>query len=289
MKIKFQYLLPKQIITHLIGWVADQEFGWFTQLFIKTFIKYYKVNMKEALYPNPEHYKTFNDFFIRQLRYGIRPVTENPDHLVSPVDGIISQLGKIKQGKIIQAKKHDYSLESLLAGNYFLAEEFKDGHFATIYLSPRDYHRVHMPCNGILQEMIYVPGELFSVNLLMISNIPNLFARNERLICIFKTDFGLMAQILVGATIVGSIKTAWSGTVNITREGIVKRWTYPSTGTGVIMLKKGEEMGYFKLGSTIINLFTANHIQFTPNFISGFKIIMGGDFAQRATLTQTKG
>ncbi|WP_445611261.1 archaetidylserine decarboxylase [Hafnia alvei] len=282
-KIKLQYLLPKQGLTRLAGWGANKKAGWLTQAVIKAFVGYYKVNMKEALYPNPEHYKTFNEFFVRPLRSGVRPVADHADGLVLPADGAISQLGKIEQGKILQAKGHDYSLEALLAGNYLLADEFKDGHFATTYLSPRDYHRVHMPCNGVLREMIYVPGDLFSVNPLTAANVPNLFARNERLICIFDTDFGPMAQILVGATIVGSIETVWSGTVNVTREGIIQRWTYPTAGNeGAVVLKKGEEMGRFKLGSTVINLFAANRIEFNATLASGAKTLMGAEFAHRA-------
>lgn len=287
-KIKLQYLLPKQGLTRLAGWGANKQAGWLTQAVIKAFVAYYKVNMKEALYPNPEHYKTFNEFFVRPLRNGVRPVADHADGLVLPADGAISQLGKIEQGKILQAKGHDYSLEALLAGNYLLAEEFKDGQFATTYLSPRDYHRVHMPCDGVLREMIYVPGDLFSVNPLTAANVPNLFARNERLICIFDTYFGPMAQILVGATIVGSIETVWSGTVNVTREGIIQRWTYPTAGEGAVALKKGEEMGRFKLGSTVINLFAANRVQFTPTLTSGSNTLMGAEFAHSVTAVPTE-
>ena len=262
-KIKLQYLLPKQGLTRLAGWGANKQAGWLTQAVIKAFVAYYKVNMKEALYPNPEHYKTFNEFFVRPLRNGVRPVADHADGLVLPADGAISQLGKIEQGKILQAKGHDYSLEALLAGNYLLAEEFKDGQFATTYLSPRDYHRVHMPCDGVLREMIYVPGDLFSVN-------------------------PLTAQILVGATIVGSIETVWSGTVNVTREGIIQRWTYPTAGEGAVALKKGEEMGRFKLGSTVINLFAANRVQFTPTLTSGSNTLMGAEFAHSVTAVPTE-
>jgi len=164
--------------------------------------------------------------------------------------------------KYLQAKGHDYSLEALLAGNYQMADLFRNGSFATTYLSPRDYHRVHMPCNGILREMIYVPGDLFSVNHLTAQNVPNLFARNERVICLFDTEFGPMAQILVGATIVGSIETVWSGTVTPPREGIIKRWTWPAgDNEGSIALLKGQEMGRFKLGSTVINLFAPGQVK----------------------------
>ena len=175
---------------------------------------------------------------------------------------MISQLGKIDNDKLLQAKGHYFSLEALLAGNYLMADLFRDGSFATTYLSPRDYHRVHMPCNGILREMIYVPGDLFSVNHLTAQNVPNLFARNERVICLFDTEFGPMAQILVGATIVGSIETVWAGTVTPPREGIIKRWTWPSGDSeGSVALLKGQEMGRFKLGSTVINLFAPGKVE----------------------------
>jgi phosphatidylserine decarboxylase len=179
-----------------------------------------------------------------------------------PADGVISQLGAIDNDKILQAKGHNYSLEALLAGNYLMADLFRNGSFVTTYLSPRDYHRVHMPCNGILREMIYVPGDLFSVNHLTAQNVPNLFARNERVICLFDTEFGPMAQILVGATIVGSIETVWAGTVTPPREGIIKRWTFPQgESEGAVALLKGQEMGRFKLGSTVINLFAPGKVQ----------------------------
>ncbi|CAD6511058.1 archaetidylserine decarboxylase [Candidatus Profftia tarda] len=284
-KIKLQYLFPKQVMTCLIGWLADQEAGWLTHVLIKSFIRYYKINMKEVLYPNPEHYKTFNEFFMRPLRNGMRPIADHPNGLVLPADGTISQLGTIEQDKILQAKGYHYSLEALLAGNYMLAKEFINGNFATIYLSPGDYHRIHMPCNGVLREMIYVPGDLFSLNHLMLGSVSNIFARNERLICIFDTNFGPIAQILVGATIVGSIETLWAGTINITREGIIKRWTYPKTGERAVILKKGEDMARFKLGSTVINLFATNRIEFTPTLVSGCKILMGGAFAHQSTIT----
>lgn len=260
-KIKLQYLLPKQMITRLAGWGADQQAGWLTQLVIKAFARYYDVDMTEAEAAEFLEYRTFNEFFVRSLRIDIRPISSDPGQLVFPADGTISQFGNIRQGKLIQAKCHNYSLEALLAGNYQLANEFQDGLFVTTYLAPSDYHRVHMPCGGVLREMIYVPGELFSVNPLTANNVPNLFARNERVICIFDTEYGPMAKILVGATIVGSIETIWAGTISPPREGIIKRWTYPAIGKeGAISLDKGQEMGRFKLGSTVINLFSPGKI-----------------------------
>ncbi|MGK2888304.1 MAG: archaetidylserine decarboxylase [Candidatus Malihini olakiniferum] len=266
LKIALQYWLPKIALTRLVGWGADKQAGRLTNGVIDLFVRYYKVNMQEAQHPDTTAYRTFNDFFVRPLRPDVRSIDPHAHRLVQPADGVLSQMGTIVEGKLIQAKGHNYSLEALLAGNYMMAEHFRDGLFATTYLSPRDYHRVHMPCDGVLREMIYVPGELFSVNLFTADNVPNLFTRNERVICLFDTDFGPMVQILVGATIVGSIETVWSGTVTPPSEGIIKRWTYPAAcETDAITLKKGEEMGLFKLGSTVINLFAPNKLQFAAH------------------------
>lgn len=269
-KIKLQYLLPKQWLTQLAGWLANQKAANFTQLMIKLFVKFYKVDMTEAKKSEFSSYSTFNEFFTRQLKENIRPIIAGDNQLIFPADGTISQLGLISNNHILQAKGYSYSLEALLAGNYILANKFYNGLFITTYLSPRDYHRVHMPCDGLLTEMIYVPGNLFSVNELISKNVPNLFARNERLICIFDTLFGAVAQVLIGATIIGSIETSWYGCINNKREGIIKRWTYPEKSkTGAVFLKKGEEMGKFKLGSTVINLFESNHIKFNAILGSG--------------------
>lgn len=283
-KIKLQYWLPKVALTRLAGWGAEKKAGWLTRLVVKTFARYYRVEMQEAQNPDLASYATFNDFFVRPLRDGARPIVADPDMLALPADGAISQLGAIGDDQIFQAKGHYYTLEALLAGNYMLAEQFRNGLFATTYLAPSDYHRVHMPCDGILREMIYVPGDLFSVNPLTAANVPNLFARNERVICLFDTAFGPMVQILVGATIVGSIETVWAGTVTPPREGIIKRWTYPEESLeGAIKLEKGQEMGRFKLGSTVINLFTPGSVQFVPQLSSGSVTRMGQAFAGTVT------
>nr|WP_237737093.1 archaetidylserine decarboxylase [Serratia fonticola] len=282
-KIKLQYWLPKLALTRLAGWGADKKAGWLTKLVVKAFARYYRVQMQEAQNPDLASYATFNEFFVRPLRDGARPIVAEPHVLTLPADGAISQLGAIRDDQIFQAKGHNYTLEALLAGNYLLAEPFRNGLFATTYLAPSDYHRVHMPCDGILREMIYVPGDLFSVNPLTAANVPNLFARNERVICVFDTAFGPMVQILVGATIVGSIETVWAGTVTPPREGIIRRWTYPAEGMeGAIQLVKGEEMGRFKLGSTVINLFTPGSVQFAPHLNNGTVTRMGQAFAEAA-------
>lgn len=280
-KIKLQYWLPKHLLTSLAGWGAEKKGGWLTQLVIKGFARFYNVNMQEAQKSDFAAYASFNDFFVRPLRHDARPISPGDELLVIPADGAVSQLGPIEEGKLFQAKGHYYSLEALLAGNYLLAEKFVDGLFATIYLAPKDYHRLHMPCDGTLREMIYVPGDLFSVNPLTAANVPNLFARNERVICVFDTAFGPMAQILVGATIVGSIETVWAGTVTPPREGIIKRWTYPAEGQeGAITLQKGEEMGRFKLGSTVINLFAPGSVELLPHLVNKTVTRMGQPYAK---------
>lgn len=287
-KIKLQYLLPKQWLTLLAGWGADKQAGWLTQLAIKTFSRYYKVDMKDAQNPEFSSYHSFNEFFVRPLHADARPITAGDQVLVQPADGTISQLGTIRDGQILQAKEHNYSLEALLAGNYQLAAEFQNGQFITIYLAPHDYHRVHMPCYGVLREMIYVPGDLFSVNPLTTANIPNLFARNERVICIFDTAFGTMAQILVGATVVGSIETVWAGSVTPPREGVIRRWTYPAAGDeGAIVLEKGQEMGHFKLGSTVINLFAENKVYLAVQLSNGSITRVGEPLAEAVVTPAT--
>lgn len=260
LKISLQHALPKQALTELAGWAAEKQMGWFTHLIIKLFIKAYHVDMQEAEKPNAESYPTFNEFFTRPLKDGVRPIVEESNTLVLPADGAVSQLGSIEQNSILQAKNHNYTLDALLACDKQMVTAFQNGTFITTYLSPSDYHRVHMPCDGVLREMLYVPGSLFSVNPLTAENIPNLFARNERVICLFETPFGLMAQILVGATIVGSIETVWHGVVTPPRTGILQRWEYPTVGKNAIKLAKGDEMGRFKLGSTVINLFAENSV-----------------------------
>lgn len=287
LKIKLQYWLPKQGLTRLAGWGANKQAGWLTHWVVKAFIRFYRVNMQEAQQPDPKSYATFNDFFIRQLQADARPINDDPSTLVLPADGVISEIGSIERDQLLQAKGHHYSLEALLAGNAPLAKQFENGLFATTYLSPRDYHRVHMPCDGVLREMIYVPGDLFSVNMLTAANVPNLFARNERVICRFDTAYGPMVQILVGATIVGTIASVWAGTITPPRLGIIQRWTYPAAGTEgeepVIHLRKGEEMGHFRLGSTVITLFAADHIQLCSHLQSGSATRMGEPFAHALT------
>ncbi|MBT0586057.1 archaetidylserine decarboxylase [Alteromonas oceanisediminis] len=261
LKVNLQYILPKHLISRLVGKLAAAEAGVVTTTLIKAFIKHYDVDMREAAEPDPEEYKTFNAFFTRKLTDDARPIVADNDVLVHAVDGAVSQCGPIRSDAIFQAKGHDYSLTALLGGKPELAAPFKNGDFATVYLSPRDYHRIHMPIDGTLTDMVYVPGELFSVNPLTAANVPGLFARNERVVAIFDTPVGKMAIVLVGATIVASIATVWAGTVTPPAGQNIYHWQYDAEGDDAITLQKGVEMGLFKLGSTIVACFEPNRVQ----------------------------
>jgi len=265
-----QYLLPKTALTRLAGRLARARGGAATTWAIRRFIARYGVDMSEAADPDPAHYASFNEFFTRPLRAGARPLAQ-ADYLC-PVDGAISQFGAIEAGQIFQAKGHTYSAQTLLAGDAGLAAPFADGQFATLYLSPRDYHRIHMPCAGRLTQMIYVPGALFSVNPSTARAVPGLFARNERVVCWFDTARGPLALVLVGATIVGSMATAWHGVVNPPRPGRVRRWTYDGQA---IELAQGAELGRFLLGSTVIALWPQGTLQFSEDWAPGGVIRMG--------------
>jgi phosphatidylserine decarboxylase len=278
LKILLQYLLPKHLISRLVGLLAAMEGGRLTQWLIRRFIQRYRVDMNEAQYPDPAHYLSFNDFFTRPLKDGVRPLVQGEELLAMPVDGAISQLAPIQQGRIIQAKGHDFSARALLGGDKALAEPFMGGDFATIYLAPRDYHRIHMPLDGVLRTMIYVPGELFSVNPLTAERVPELFARNERVVCIFDTAAGPMALVLVGATIVASIETVWAGTITPPVGKRVQRWDYdPATAP---RLAKGEEMGRFKLGSTVVCLFAPGRVTLSDSLRPGTPTRMGTEFGR---------
>ncbi len=279
-KIAMQYAMPKHFISRMVGKLAAAKAGGLTTALIKLFIKQYKIDMSEAKYPDPAHYKTFNEFFTRPLKEGIRPLAEESDIIAHPVDGAISQLGDVVDGQIIQAKGHDYSLQALLGGKEEDTAPFLGGKFATIYLAPKDYHRIHMPVDGTLSKMIYVPGDLFSVNPLTAQNVPNLFARNERVVAIFETEIGPLAMVLVGATIVASIETIWAGTVTPPAGKDVFSWNYPTTGDNAITLKKGEEMGRFKLGSTVILAWGANQAEFLSDQHPETVTRMGTPFAK---------
>ena len=272
-KVAFQYIMPQLYLTQLAGWFAQQKWGAVTHFVIKAFAKKYNVDMNEAKKENFSDYESFNQFFIRELKDDARKINENPTALCLPADGRVSQIGHIDDDRLLQAKGHFFSLSDLLAGDEELVNTFKNGEFATIYLSPRDYHRVHMPCDATLRKMIYVPGDLFSVNPFLAEHVPNLFARNERVICVFDTAFGPMVQILVGATITASMSTVWAGVINPPRTGEVKVWTYQ--GDNAIKLTKGQEMGAFQLGSTVINLFPANSVTLAEHLEVDVPVRMG--------------
>ena len=269
-----QYLLPKKALTVFAGWVAGGRWGWITTAIIRRFIRRYQVNMAEAAEPDAASYASFNEFFTRALKTEARPLA--PARFVCPVDGAISQFGAIAQDQIFQAKGHSYSTSALLAGQDNLAQAFQDGHFATLYLAPKDYHRVHMPCAGSLHRMIHVPGELFSVNPVTARGVPGLFARNERVVCLFDTDHGPMALVLVGATIVGSMATVWHGVVNPPRTGTVREWTY---APGQVRLRQGEEMGRFLLGSTVVLLWPKTTLAFDPEWAPSRAVRVGEKMA----------
>ena len=265
-----QYLLPKTLLTQLAGRFASAQLGDATHAAIRRFIARYGVDMAEAANPDITSYASFNDFFTRALREGARPLAD-ADY-VCPVDGAISQFGPIERDQIFQAKGHAYSTRALLAGDAALAAEFENGQFATIYLSPKDYHRIHMPCAGRLQRMVYVPGDLFSVNPTTARGVPGLFARNERVVCLFDTARGPFVLVLVGATIVGSMATVWHGVVNPPRQGEIKRWDYADK---LVDLPKGAEMGRFLLGSTVVLLWPKGTLKFNPEWAPGGAVRMG--------------
>ena len=268
-----QYLLPKQALTHFAGFVASRQRGWVTTEIIRRFVAKYQVNMAEALDPDIASYLSFNDFFTRALKPGARPLAQAD--LICPVDGAISQFGQIEKDQIFQAKGHHYSTTAVVGGDSALAAQYQDGSFATIYLSPKDYHRIHMPCAGRLTRMIYVPGELFSVNPVTARGVPGLFARNERVVCVFESAHGPFVLILVGATIVGSMATVWHGVVNPPRTKEVREWHYPAAGHPEVFLKQGEEMGRFLLGSTVVLLFPKGPLRFNSQWAAGGSVRLG--------------
>ncbi len=278
--VRFQYLLPKLALTLFAGLVANAKAGGITTRLIRWFVGKYKVNMAEAANPDIGSYPSFNEFFTRALRPGARPIA--PAHFICPVDGAISQFGSIGHDQIFQAKGHQYSIQALVGGDPVLAAQFVDGSFATLYLSPRDYHRIHMPCDGRLTRMIYVPGELFSVNPATARGVPNLFARNERVVCVFEGEHGPFVLTLVGATIVGSMATVWHGIVNPPRTAEVREWHYDKEQ---VLLNKGDEMGRFLLGSTVVMLFPQGTLDFNADWKPVRPVVLGEMMGMKAAAT----
>jgi phosphatidylserine decarboxylase len=272
-----QYLLPKKALTAFAGKVASARAGAITTAIIRNFVRKYGVDMDEAANPDITSYSTFNEFFTRGLKPGARPIAQAD--LVCPVDGAISQFGSIDRDRIFQAKGHHFLTTALVGGDEALALQVEHGSFATVYLSPRDYHRIHMPCDGRLLRMIYVPGDLFSVNPTTARGVPGLFARNERVVCVFEGARGPFVLILVGATIVGSMATVWHGVVNPPRTASVREWQYADQQ---VVLRQGEEMGRFLLGSTVVLLFPKPQVAFNPAWAPGGAVRLGEPMASYA-------
>jgi len=271
--VGLQHIVPQRALTVAIGRGAAAAAGGATTAVIRWFIRRYGVVMTEASDPDPAHYRSFNDFFTRALQPGARPLAAAD--LVCPVDGAISQFGAIDGDRLLQAKGHQYSARALVGGDGALAARFTGGHFATLYLSPKDYHRIHMPCAARLTRMIHVPGALFSVNPATARGVPGLFARNERVVCCFEAAFGPFVLVLVGATIVGSMATVWHGVVNPPRPGQVREWRYDTAGAAPVALQQGDEMGRFLLGSTVVLLWPPLPLRFNPAWAPGGAIRMG--------------
>ncbi len=272
-----QYLLPHHFISRLTLWLTRVRAAWFKNAFMKWFINHFDVDMSQAVETDYQQYPHFNAFFTRPLKPEARPIAGAKDVLCCPVDGAVSQAGAIEQDTIFQAKGHDYSVQTLLGGYADITQSFHDGQFATLYLSPRDYHRIHMPIDGTLKQMVYVPGRLFSVNQQTVRCIPNLFARNERVVALFDTAVGPMAMVLVGAINVACIETVWHGVVTPPHKQPVHRWVYDDQAA--IQLEKGQEMGRFNMGSTVICVFADKTLQFDSAIKPGNAIRMGQTFA----------
>lgn len=283
--ILFQHIVPQHLLSRFVGKIADCETPWVKNSFIKWFNKNYQINMSEAQEEIPTNYPSFNAFFTRALKEGARPIDQTAGIIVSPADGAISQLGPIDHGRIFQAKGRGYGLTTLLGGDQDRAADFIDGQFATVYLSPKDYHRVHMPVTGTLTHTIYVPGDLFSVNQTTAQGVDQLFARNERLVAFFDTEHGPMAMILVGAMIVAGIETVWSGQeAPLLKQPIHKSFTQQASTP--ITLEKGEEMGRFKLGSTVILLFGKDSIDWNESLTANSPVTLGEALAHTAATTE---
>ncbi|HEC84926.1 MAG: phosphatidylserine decarboxylase [Candidatus Parabeggiatoa sp. nov. 2] len=272
-----QYLIPQHLLSRLILKLTRLQMGAVTHWAIRRFIKHYSVDMNVAQSPEVRDYASFNQFFTRVLKPTARPLAEA--EIISPVDAVISQIGQIDNGSLLQAKGRYFQLNELLGGHAKMVNLFKQGLFCTLYLSPKDYHRIHTPATGRLTDMIYVPGRLFSVNQRTSRVVPNLFARNERVICLFETEFGPMALILVGALFVGSIETVWAGTVAPNRLSQIEHWRYSEEMAQI--LHRGAEMGRFNMGSTVIVLLDANHLAWLSSLPAQTKVLMGQGLARR--------
>lgn len=275
--IALQHVIPQHFLSKMMWRLTRCEYKWLLKLILPLFIRQFKVNMEEAKDADWKSYTSFNNFFTRELSDGARTIADDKKAIASPVDGAVSQVGTIKEDLIFQAKGHAYSLTQLLGDRDDLGDTFKDGHFNTLYLSPKDYHRIHMPVDGTLKEMIHVPGELFSVNPVTVKNVPALFARNERVICIFDTAAGPMAMVLVGAIFVGSIETVWHGEVTPPTCKEIRNWIYDDENLTYV---KGQEMGRFNMGSTVILLHAKNRINWKKELDAEYAVCLGEEIGR---------
>jgi len=283
--ILFQQVVPQHLLSRLVGYLAECQQPWLKNWLIQRFINHFNVDMSEAAESQPQAYANFNAFFTRALKEGARKIQRDENLITSPADGAVSEIGNIEYGRVLQAKGRGYSLTTLLGGEEQRAEPFINGRFATIYLSPRDYHRVHMPAGAALKEAIYIPGDLYSVNQTTAENVDALFARNERLVCIFETEQGPMAMILVGAMIVAGIETVWSGQIAPPLKQ--PRQVFSTTADTPVLLEQGAEMGRFKLGSTVILLFPDKTIEWLDSLRAGSPLRMGEVIGERTNLLDT--
>lgn len=277
-----QYILPHHPLSRLMRQLTHSKNKTWKNLLIKQMISYYAVNMDEAIDADINAYPSFNHFFTRQLKAGARRIAKHKADIACPADGVISQAGDISEGNIIQAKGKSYTVTDLLGGNKECAEPFKNGKFTTIYLAPKDYHRLHIPLDGTLKEMIHIPGRLFSVNAPTVNSVPHLFARNERVVTIFASEIGPMALILVGAIFVASIETVWHGEVTPPTVKEIRRWEY--TRNKAPKLKRGEEMGRFNMGSTVIVLYGKDVMHWEKGLVVGKKVQLGEKIGQISRL-----
>jgi len=278
-KIAPQHVLPHHFLSGIMYAITRSKSTYLKNFIIQTIIKIYKVDMKDAVVSDPTDFPSFNHFFTRQLKPDARPVCTGDNTICCPVDGKVSQAGLIEQNRIFQAKGHSYTVEKLL-GDDEMADMFIGGEFATLYLSPRDYHRIHAPLNGKLRKMIHVPGKLFSVNAVTAENVPELFARNERVVTLFDTDAGPMAAVLVGAIFVSSMETVWAGTITPPRGKVIRKWRYTDTD---YKLNKGDELGRFNMGSTVILLFPKDAMRWSKALQAGASVVMGQEIGKLNT------
>lgn len=273
--VSLQYPLPHHLLSRLARWVMRNQSLWLKDNLIRWFVRRHGINLDQARYTRIAAYPHFEAFFTRALRPEARPVTAEPGAVASPADGTVSQAGRVERGRLLQAKGRTYSLAELLGGSAERATPFEGGDFCTIYLSPRDYHRVHMPLDGALREMVHIPGRLFSVGPGTLRHVPRVFARNERLVCRFDTDAGPMAVVLVGALIVGGIETTWAGPITPPSASRTLTWRYPPQGDEAVHLARGEELGRFTLGSTVILLFGRDQVRWGLASAPGNRVLMG--------------